>query len=484
MSVAALAVEPATAGSARPLVVDVDGTLIRSDLLVESGLQFVARRPAELWRLPVWVLRGKAALKTALADRVPLALHTIPLREETVARIRDAQADGRPVYLASASDRRYVEALADHLGGVSGVFATDAATNLAGDNKAARLIEAFGAANFDYIGDDPVDMPVWQAAGRAMAVTHSAGFERDVRRRFPDADIVGRQRPAARAYLRALRPHQWVKNLLVFLPLFSGHMLGAASLAAATGAFLCFCAAASSAYVINDLLDLPADRDHHRKRNRPFASGAVPLTHGVGLAAVLMAAALLGALLVKPAFLLVLCGYVGATLAYSFVLKRKLLVDVITLGALYSLRVLAGIVAVGAAKSPWLLMFCLFLFLSLAVVKRCSELVVLVAAGKLATSGRGYRVGDLGVMNALAAASGFGAVLVFSLYLASPDVAALYAHPYYLFLVCPVLLYWVSRLLVLSSRGEMHDDPVVFAITDKISLACGLCCAAIIGAAI
>lgn len=470
--------------TAKPLVVDVDGTLIRSDLLIESALQFVAGHPLEVWKLPVWLAAGKSVLKSKLAGRVALNLETIPMREATLAWIREAQAQGRPVYLASASNERYVEALARQIGGIAGVFATDLATNLAGDHKAARLIEAFGAGGFDYIGDDPVDMPVWRAAGSALAITRTRRFEDEIRRSFVTATILERPRPQVRAYWRALRPHQWVKNILIFLPMLSGHLFDTASVLTVFGALACFCAAASSAYLINDLLDLPADREHHRKRNRPFASGAIPLVHGPVMAAVLLLVAVAGALALSPPFCLVLLFYIGTTLAYSLVLKRESLIDVITLGVLYTVRVLAGVVVLGTRKSPWLLMFCLFLFLSLAIVKRCSELVVKMGEGKLAVTGRGYRVSDLGVMNALAAAAGFGAVLVFALYIASPDVVALYRHPNYLWLVCPLLLYWVSRLLMLASRGEMHDDPVVFAMTDRTSLLTGLSVAAIIGAGI
>lgn len=479
-----VAMPEAGEGGGKPLVVDVDGTLIRSDLLIESALQFVGGHPLDIWRLPVWLSGGKAVLKSKLAERVALKTETIPLREATVAWIRDAQAQGRPVYLASASSARYVEALACQLGGIAGVFATDHAVNLAGDRKAARLVEAFGAGGFDYIGDDPVDMPVWRAAGSALAIARSGRFESEIRRSFPAATILERPRPQVRAYLRALRPHQWVKNILIFLPLLSGHLFNASSILTAFGALACFCAAASSAYLVNDLLDLPADREHHRKRHRPFASGALPLVHGPLMAAALLVVALAGALALSRPFCLVLLFYIVATLAYSLFLKREMLIDVITLGGLYTVRVLAGVMVLNTRRSPWLLMFCLFLFLSLAIVKRCSELVVKMREGKLAVSGRGYRVSDLGVLNALAAAAGFGAVLIFSLYIASPDVIALYRHPNYLWLVCPLLLYWVGRLLMLASRGEMHDDPVVFAITDRTSLLTGMGVAAIIGTSI
>lgn len=467
-----------------PLIVDVDGTLLRTDLLHEAALQFVARHPFQAWRLPVWTLSGKARLKTMLAERVDCGVETLPLRDEVVALIRAAQAEGRPVYLASASARPYVEALAARLGGIHGIFATEGSENLAGAGKAERLAEAFGEGGYDYVGNCGTDFPVWRTARTALVVANRKRFESRVKRAFPDAQFVARHRADPRQYYRALRVHQWAKNLLIFLPLIAGHDFDAASLGRTLLGFLCFCAAASSAYIINDLLDLPSDRDHARKRNRPFASGAIPVAHGPPMAALLLAAALGGALLLPPWFFVVLLLYVSLTLAYSLFLKRRVLIDVITLGGLYTLRVLAGVAAVEVETSPWLLMFSLFIFLSLAIVKRCSELVAGRVAGRTSTSGRGYLVDDLRALLSLGAAAGYGAVLIVSLYIASPEVQELYRHPQRLWLICPLLLYWVSRVLLLSNRGALHDDPVIFALTDRVSWVVGICAAAAVTIAI
>jgi 4-hydroxybenzoate polyprenyltransferase/phosphoserine phosphatase len=474
----------AVAEEAVPLVVDVDGTLIRTDLLHEAALQFMAHHPLQSWHLIAWAMAGKAALKGELAARVDCGAATLPLQDAAVAAIRTAQAEGRPVYLASASERRYVEAIAERIGGITGVFATDAHSNLAGAAKAERLVEAFGERGFDYIGNCKADYPVWKAARTPLAVSGSPGFTRRVAKAFPGSQLVAEQAPRARDYLRALRMHQWAKNVLVFLPLLAGHTYDAESIGRTILAFLCFCMAASSAYIINDLLDLPGDRAHPRKRNRPFASGAIPVAHGPPMAALLLAAAVGGSLLLPIWFFAVLTLYVSATLAYSLVLKRKLLIDVITLGALYTVRVLGGVAAVGVEQSPWLLMFSLFLFLCLAVVKRCSELVARREAGGVETLGRGYRVEDLNVLLGLAAAAGYGAVLVVALYISSPEVQLLYSHPQALWLICPMLLYWVSRVAVLSNRGVLHDDPVVFALTDRVSWAVGALAASVVALAI
>lgn len=463
-----------------PLVVDVDGTLARTDLLHEAALQFAARYPHEVWRLLTWTLAGKAVLKTSLADRVDCGADSVPLCQEVVNAIRVAQSEGRPVYLASASARQYVEAIATRIGGIAGVFSTHSSTNLAGVAKADRLTGAFGHRGFDYIGNCKVDYPVWRAARTQLVVSSGPRFANGVRRDFPHSHLLAQSSPQLKDYLRALRMHQWAKNILIFLPMFAGHTFDLQTIARTILGFLCFCLAASSAYIINDLLDLPGDRAHARKRNRPFASGRIPVAHGPPLAALLLAAAVGGAALLPIWFFGVLLLYVTATIAYSLVLKRKLLVDVIVLGALYTMRVLGGIAAVGVEQSPWLLMFSLFLFLCLAMVKRCSELVARRDVGGMETIGRGYRVEDLSVLLGLAGASGFGAVLVVSLYIASPEVQKLYGYPEGLWLICPLLLYWVGRVVVLSNRGALHDDPVIFALTDRASWIVGALAAGIV----
>ncbi|PXW76302.1 4-hydroxybenzoate polyprenyltransferase [Blastomonas natatoria] len=468
-----------------PLVVDVDGTLICSDLLYESALQLIATQPWNAWKLGTWLASGKAQLKQNLVETTDPHIATIPLREETVAYIAAAKAEGRPVWLASASDKSWVEQIAARIDGIDGVMGSDGVTNLAGPNKAKALVERFGHKGFDYIGDHHVDMPVWDAARRAILVAQSSALERAVKRRFADAEVIARPRTPIKPYFKAMRPYQWAKNALVFLPAIAGHSIGEFSvLLAAFMAFWAFSFAASSAYIINDLLDLPGDRDHHRKRNRPFAAAQIPIPRGIAMAAGLMTLAIVIAALLPLEFLGILVGYVVITLAYSFYLKRQMLVDVIILGGLYTIRVLGGIAATGEEKSQWLLMFCLFFFLSLAIVKRCSELVARRDAGKSSPPGRGYAINDLAMLLPLGAAAGYASVMVVMLYLSSPQITALYAHPLRMWLICPLLIYWISRTLMLANRNEMHDDPIIFAMTDKISWLTGVVAALIIAVSI
>ena len=458
-----------------PLVVDVDGTLLATDLLQEAALQFVAAHPLRALDIVVWLARGKSNLKARLADHADPGIESVPLRAEVVDLIRAAQAEHRPVYLASAADRRYVSALAERIGGIAGTFGTDETVNLSGKAKADRLVAAFGIGGYDYVGDMPADFPVWASARKQLVVAHSARFANRTIAAFPDAAIVAYPTPTFRDYVRALRPHQWAKNILLFLPMIAGHRFDPRTVVLTALGFGCFCLAASSAYVLNDLLDLRADRDHPRKVKRPFASGRIPVSHGVVLSALPLTAAFGLASFLPIEFVGVLAIYVALTLSYSLFLKRKPLIDVVTLSGLYTIRVYGGLAAVNVEQTQWLLMFSLFLFLSLALIKRCSELVVRGKTGKTTVTGRGYRGEDLHVLLALGAAAGYGAVFVVTLYLSSPEVKILYTHPSRMWLICPVLIYWISRVLVMSNRGDLHDDPVIFALTDRISWATAAC---------
>lgn len=461
-----------TPSSSIPLVIDVDRTLIRTDILHEAVFWVVARHPLAALQIPFWRRAGRSVLADRLASYGDAGVAAVPFRDESVALIRAAQADGQPVYLASASHHRYVEILAERLGGIAGVLDTRRDDRLADAATVERLVAAFGRHGFDYLGCADVDVPVWRAARKVLALAHTADFERRLLAALPDAQIVARPRVRLEAYLDALRPLQWAKNTLVVLPLVAGHYFDVGSVLAAGIAFAAFSLAASSAYLLNDLLDLPVDRAHRRKCARPFAAGRLPIAHGAVLAAALILGAFGLAAWLPLRFIGILAVYLATTLAYSLILRRKVVLDVVVLGCLYTLRVLGGIYAIGSLLSPWLLMFCLFLFLSLAIVKRCSELI---AAGSAQPSGRDYRPGDLNVLFPFGAAAGYGAVFVVALYMSSPEVRLLYTHQVRLWLICPLLVYWISRIFVLSSRGVLHDDPVVFALTDRASWLTAAC---------
>ncbi len=458
----------------RPLVVDLDGTLIKSDLLVESFFALLSMRPLKALAALADLRHGKAAFKARLAADAALDCDALPLNEELVAMIRKEKAKGRPIYLASASDQSLVKAMAESIGIFDGIFASDGTTNLSGARKAATLVRAFGNGGFDYAGNSHHDMPAWRVANQVILVGGGSAVARTVTARFPDAQYLDLQQFHLGAYLRTLRVHQWLKNLLIFVPALAAHRLSPALALPLVLAFLSFSLCASSAYVANDLLDLNNDRAHTRKRNRPLASGRVPLLHAIALVPILLAFAVALALPLPRDFLALLAAYYVLTMGYSVILKRKYIVDVITLACLYGMRLAAGALTVSVLLSPWLLAFSMFLFLCLALVKRCTEVIDRIAKGTGDPKGRGYIQRDLPMLEAMAVGTGYVAIMIFALYINHPAVTELYRNPEYLWAICIVLFYWVSRILLLTHRGEMHDDPVVFAATDPESLICGV----------
>lgn len=466
-----------------PLVVDLDGTLLRTDLLYEALVRLAATDPLTALRTPAWLREGKAAFKARLADAALLELHDLPVNEDVLALIRRARGEGRRVYLASASNIRHVQALARHMGLFDGAFGSDERVNLGGAEKARLLVEAFGEGGFDYAGNSGADLPVWHAARTAYVVEAprkvlQAAVAQGQSR--GEVETIGTGSVAGLDYARALRVHQWLKNLLILVPALAAHALTPALLGPALLALVAFSLCASSVYLLNDLIDLPSDRAHATKRHRPFACGAIPITHGLVLIPILLLASLALALALSPAFAGVLAGYYCLTLGYSLLLKRILMLDVVVLASLYGCRVVAGSVAFGVVVSEWLTAFCVFFFLSLALIKRAAELSGRLEQGKGDPAGRAYRLADLPVVEMMAAASGFVAVLVMALYIRSPEIAVLYDDPKALWAVCLILTYWIGRVLVLTRRGEMDEDPVVFAATDRTSLFCAAVAGAVV----
>lgn len=455
-----------------PLVVDLDGTLIHTDLLVEMIFGFLGKSPLSAFKLPLWLVSGRAVLKRKLIELAHIDVTTLPYNEAVLARIHEAHKGGRNVYLASASDAGLVRAVADHLGLFDGWFASDGEINLSGAVKAARLVEEFGEGKFDYIGNGSADLPVWASAATAIFVGSSPSVERRLAALERPTERIAAKK-TARGWLRLLRPHQWVKNVLVGVPLLTAHQFSLTTVLLTLLAAMAFSACASSVYILNDLVDLQADRAHPSKRKRPFASGDVSFMTGAVLGLLCLVFAFGVAAFVSLQFMAVLFAYFMATFAYSLFLKRKMLIDAITLGGLYTIRVAGGAAAIAVPMSEWLLAFSMFIFLSLALIKRYSEMALRFDAGLPDPTNRNYKASDLPVIASLAAASGYCAVIVLSLYLSSDTVRKLYAHPYILWLVCPVLLYWISRMLMLSHRRLVNDDPIIFAIKDKVSWATG-----------
>jgi 4-hydroxybenzoate polyprenyltransferase/phosphoserine phosphatase len=452
-----------------PLCVDLDGTLVRTDMLHEATLELLKRAPLSLARLPGWLAQGKALMKHRISEAVEVEVAHLPYRREVLDLIEAARAEGRQVVLATASSAQIAEAVARHLGLFDLVLASDHAINLSAEAKAERLVSVFGEGGFDYIGNGRADLPVWRRARRVIVVSRDDRLHARAGAHGQEIDRIADSGRKLGLWLKSLRPHQWLKNLLVFVPLFAGHKAGDMGLLLnAVLAFFAFSLAASSVYIVNDLVDLPSDRRHHRKHKRPFASGALPIAGGLVAAPLVLLAAIAIALFLPLAFLGVLAFYLALTSLYSFWLKRQVLVDVMLLAGLYTLRIIAGSAVTAIVPSFWLLAFSMFVFLSLAMVKRHQELHQAPDQGT-PLAGRGYMRTDLPVLMALGAGSGLMSVMVLALYIDSPIVAQSYAEPVWLWLVPPVMLYWVGRLWMKAQRGEIHDDPVVFAVRDRQS---------------
>ncbi|WP_255486920.1 UbiA family prenyltransferase [Massilia forsythiae] len=464
-----------------PLIVDLDGTLIHTDMLHESALRISRDRPLDALRIPVWLMQGKAVLKRNLASRSGFDASLLPYNEALLAWLKEQRALGRQVVLCTASDHAIAQAIAAHLGVFDDVMASDGSTNLAGGHKAQALVRRYGERRFDYVGNSSADLAVWRHARHAIVVNgarglaHKAAAQCRVEREFA---------PAPRgfaAWRRVLRVHQWLKNLLLFMPLLAAHQVGDVDgWLTLLLAFVSFSLCASTVYIANDLLDLESDRAHPRKRLRPFASGAVPAWQGVLLAPLLLGTSLALGALVGGTFLPWLLCYFVLTCLYSWVLKRVILLDCITLAMLYTLRIIAGAAALWMPLSFWLLAFSVFLFLSLAFVKRYAELQVQASTGKTKVHGRGYYTSDEPLVLNLGVTAGYASAVVLALYLNSDNVLVLYRQPEAVWGAVPVLLFWVSWIWMQAHRGHMHDDPLVFAVKDRASRLAGLAFGAVV----
>ena len=450
-----------------PLIVDLDGTLTPTDTLIESIIRLVKHNPLDGLKLPFWMLSGRAVFKSNIVLRAGFSVENLPYRQPLVDYLRSEKEKGRRIILATAAHRSIAESVAEHLGLFDSVLASDEVRNLKGRVKLEAIRETVGE-RFVYAGDSAADLPIWKAAEAAILVGTSPRVSKAARRITPIEREFPRINPGGIVWLRALRIHQWLKNLLLFVPLLTAFsFFDGSKVTTMIVAFFAFSLAASATYVVNDLWDIENDRSHPRKRNRPFASASITIPNGITVAAGALIVALILAAFISNGFLMMLLLYITLTSVYSWVLKEYVLIDVLTLSLLYTLRILAGAVAIGISTSSWLLAFSVFIFFSLALVKRCSELVALGQTGREAARGRDYRVTDLIVLWPLGIGAALCAVVVFGLFISAEETQARYVSAELLWFVAIGLIYWLARLWIKTARGEMHDDPLVFAIKDS-----------------
>ena len=463
----------------RPLAVDLDGTLIRSDLLFEGASAYVTRAPLGVWSVARWLAAGRDRVKVELASRVAIEPAILPYRDDVLDWLKEEHHAGRSLVLVSSSDERQVKAVAEYLGIFQAAFGTRLGLNLKAQAKRDLLVEQFGSGGYDYVGNHKDDLEVWADAHTA----HVVGSRRFAARVAETVPLGERFEPhtagIATLLLKAMRPHQWLKNVLVAVPLVTAQLVGDLTAVLATLlAFVLFCLTASSVYLLNDIIDVPNDRLHPDKQRRPFASGQLSLATGWIVGPALAALALAMALALLPwEFAAVLASYFALTLAYSTWAKRKAVIDVIVLGGLYTIRMVGGGAAIAVPLTTWLITFSILFFLSLALIKRVSELTrvrqIEGAEPWAAAPGRGYMASDLELLSSYGVASSIGSVVIFTLYLQDADTRELYASPETLGLAIPVLLAWLMRCWLWAHRGHMTEDPILFAARDPKSLLAG-----------
>jgi 4-hydroxybenzoate polyprenyltransferase/phosphoserine phosphatase len=470
----------APSSSVRPLCVDLDGTLIKSDTLIDSLLVLVRAEPLTALKVPFWVTKGKAALKERVTSIVSLDVAHLPYNRTLLTYLEEQHASGRKLYLATGADTKIATRIADHLGIFEGVLSSDGRVNLTGHNKLASLKERF-ESGFDYVGNARPDLPLLAGASEPMVANPDMALTALLKaRKITISRTFEDRKPAIRAISKALRPHQWAKNVLLLIPLLLAHSLALPTVTAVLAGFLCFSLCASATYIVNDLLDIEADRRHPKKRLRPFASGDLAPQIGAAMALAFLVIAFTGAWLLPAGFFAILTVYLITNLSYSLFFKRVVLVDVILLSGLYAIRLLAGGAAAQVAISPWLGGFSIFLFLSLAMVKRFSELQNTRNRGHVPSAVRGYVLADIEQLRSFGTASAYAAVVVFSLYISGHDIVPLYRHPVRMWLIMPFMILWLSRVWLLAGRGELDEDPVLFALTDRMSILIGLCVVVIV----
>ena len=458
-----------------PLCVDLDGTLIRTDLLIESILLLVRINPLYLLFLPIWLFKGKGYLKGQIARRVCLDPKLLPYNKCLLDYLRSNKTYGRRLILATASTEKFARQIADYLKLFSEVIASNENFNASGYKKLECLKAVLGEKGFDYVGNSKADLKIWPHSRKAILVNPEFRVKEAVKKIGNLERVFEEGQRGPWKIILAMRPYQWLKNILVFVPLAVGHQLDNVHLLFnAIIAFIAFSLCASIGYLINDLLDLTADRNHVSKKNRPFASGEASLKLGLIFIFVLPVVVFSLVLLLPALYSVLMTSYFVMTFVYSFWLKKIPILDVLVLASLYTLRICAGGAAVSIMPSFWLLAFSVFHFLSLATIKRYVEIHGLMRLNQHIVIGRGYKTTDLETMRSFGVSSGYIAILVLALYINSEDIGKLYSLPEAIWFLCPLFLYWISRMWLIAGRGEMHDDPVVFAITDKISQITGL----------
>lgn len=459
-----------------PLFVDLDGTYTKTDLLFESFLVAFKQNPLILFSCFLWLLKGKSYIKHQLSERANLNLELLPLNEELNSFLQAEKEKGRKIYLATASNEKYARKIVEQHPIFDGYISSSETINLKGAEK-LRKIENI-SSKFSYAGNDVVDFEIFAQAEESVLVNPTFKAQRKAQH-FRVDKTLDMHKPSLGVWLKQIRVHQWLKNLLIFVPLLvSGEFVDFSDVMTTICAFFAFSLLASSTYILNDLLDIESDRAHSVKKYRPLAAGTISIKDGVTAGLILFFASIITSLLIGSDFTLVLLSYLALTVLYSFKVKQYVAMDVVTLALLYTIRILAGAAAVGVVASFWLLAFSIFVFLSLALVKRCSEIQSMESTGKERAKGRDYTLKDYPILASFGTSSALMSVLMFCFYINNNALTNQYQQPDILWLIVPAMCYWLMRMWIKTHRGEMHHDPIIFTLKDRGSLItvgfCGL----------
>lgn len=463
-----------------PLVVDLDGTLLLTDTLHES---FIAALSRSFGAGLIWAIKGlrnRADAKRFLSARHQIDIAVLPTRTYLVELIRAERDRGREVHLVTAADQSIADRVKTEFDLFASATGSDGKHNLKGEAKLAYLQQRF-PGGFIYAGDSVADEPIFRAARGAILCDIGQSLSRELR--SGGVEVLAefeKGRPSIAHWTLAARPHQWSKNILVFVPLITGHALfDVPRLLATALGFVLLCVLASSSYVLNDLADLDADRRHPTKRYRPFASGHLPIASGLAISVFGIVVSLAAAFALSVGFAFELCGYFCLTTLYSLRLKRIPLLDVFVIGALFTSRILMGATVSSLGQSPWLLAFAMFLFFSLALAKRHVELMRSKIDNEVIVPGRGYRVDDWPLTLVFGVGAGLTSISIMLLYVANDAApSGFYREIAWLYVAPAAVTLWVMRVWLLSHRAVLEDDPVVFALRDPTSWALGLVVAA------
>jgi len=456
------------------LVVDLDGTLINSDILIECINQFLIKSPLNIFRLIYWIIFGKTYFKNKLSLNIDIDIEKLPYNFEVIEWLISLKKNtGVKLILATGSHHYYANKVSKYLNIFDFVVSSNEFINMRGYVKANTLINLYGFKNFDYIGNSWDDVPVWSNANKVFIVSTSLRFINYIRTKFNVDKYFHIKQPFfILEYIYAMRCYQWFKNLLIFIPLIaSGQYYKSENIFLALMGFIIFSICASSVYILNDLVDINEDRLHKRKKKRPFASGSISIKTGWFLSPIFLLISLfMSYFFMNLWFSFSLIIYFLLTLIYTFIIKKIPILDVITLAALYTLRIIAGTLAFNQDISFWLLLFSIFIFLSLALLKRFVEINDVSFIEKNKTiPGRGYISADLEFVSYFGCSCGLISVLVFGLYIHDIQFLNKFSNPQFLWLICPILLYWIMRIWFLAFRSKMDDDPIFFALKDKVS---------------